>query len=300
MNFNEMKNTILKMQQDNHVDFVKAIISIEKGVDDEKALDTLYNKFMDDDTMDLLDENFNYLIDEMKENGEIRENQAKDSEFTAEQMAEIEKGYAFSTSMYNIKINVDEYKDPKISAEDMKKLRKLLQDMEEEKITIAFDEDNHGEDLAIMEAKFNKIKAKYSSIEEQVNIVGKLASDVKIEQVKGRNGQDFTVANFSVYTKDENGKKTYHNISAYGDKVEAVKDYQKYDFVRIEGLKRHSVGSNGKEYTNIKLNSTKLLKANTQRKESTLGKLEKYKEQVAKEKVKPNEKLGNKKKYREI
>ncbi len=39
------------------------IIKIEKYKDDEKALDTLYNKFMADNTMDLLDENFNYLID---------------------------------------------------------------------------------------------------------------------------------------------------------------------------------------------------------------------------------------------
>ena len=35
----------------------------------KKVLDDLYNRYMDEDTMGLLDENFDYVIDEMRDEG---------------------------------------------------------------------------------------------------------------------------------------------------------------------------------------------------------------------------------------
>ena len=42
MDYKAMRDRIEDMVNDNHRDFVKAIISIEKGVNDESALNKLY------------------------------------------------------------------------------------------------------------------------------------------------------------------------------------------------------------------------------------------------------------------
>lgn len=55
------------MVNDNHRDFVKAIISIEKGINDEGALDKLYDAYMDNDSLNLLNEEFDHMIEELRE-----------------------------------------------------------------------------------------------------------------------------------------------------------------------------------------------------------------------------------------
>ena len=55
------------MVNDNHRDFVKAIISIEKGINDESVLDKLYDAYMDNDSLNLLNEEFDYMIEKLKE-----------------------------------------------------------------------------------------------------------------------------------------------------------------------------------------------------------------------------------------
>lgn len=42
------------MVNDNHKDFVKAIISVEKGINDESTLDKLYDAYMDNDTVNFI------------------------------------------------------------------------------------------------------------------------------------------------------------------------------------------------------------------------------------------------------
>lgn len=53
-----MINQIEDMVSDNHKDFVKTVISMEKGINDERALDKLYEAYMDNDTVNLLHEEF--------------------------------------------------------------------------------------------------------------------------------------------------------------------------------------------------------------------------------------------------
>lgn len=74
MNFKEMKNTINDMINNNYEDFVKALISVEKGINSQEALNILYDQFMDNDGMNLLHEEFDYMIDELVNNGVIKEN----------------------------------------------------------------------------------------------------------------------------------------------------------------------------------------------------------------------------------
>ena len=66
MDFKTMRDRIENMVNDNHRDFVKAIISIEKGVNDESVLDKLYDTYMDDDSLNLLHEEFDYMIEYLR------------------------------------------------------------------------------------------------------------------------------------------------------------------------------------------------------------------------------------------
>ena len=210
MDYKAMRNQIEDMVNDNHKDFVKAIISIEKGINDESALDKLYDAYMDNDTVNLLHEEFDYMIEDLREQGQIKD----------------------------------------------------LPYVQEEKDNL-------------------------------VNIVGNIVEKVDIVERENKNGETFKVANFSVVSKNDEGDKVYHNCSAYGEKSDIPKDFKQGDFVKLFGQIRTSVDDNGKEHTNIRILSSKLLKAKEQmkgqeeKKKSVLGTIKKYQ---AEDKEKPKEK----------
>ena len=210
MDYKAMRNQIEDMVNDNHKDFVKAIISMEKGINDESALDKLYDAYMDNDTVNLLHEEFDYMIEDLREQGQIKD----------------------------------------------------LPYVQEEKDNL-------------------------------VNIVGNIVEKVDIVERENKNGETFKVANFSVVSKNDEGDKVYHNCSAYGEKSDIPKDFKQGDFVKLFGQIRTSVDDNGKEHTNIRVLSSKLLKAKKQmkgqeeKKGSGLGAIKKYQ---AEDKEKPKEK----------
>ena len=57
MDYKAVRDRIEEMENNNHRDFVKAIISIEKGINDESVLDKLYNAYMDNDSLNLINGN---------------------------------------------------------------------------------------------------------------------------------------------------------------------------------------------------------------------------------------------------
>jgi len=168
------------MAKDNYQDFIKAIISYEKGINDKEALDTLYSQFMENDTVNLLHEEFDYMIDELREQGQIKD--------------------------------------------------------------IPYQPDK----------------------DDIVTLVGNVVGKVEAIERENKNGGKFSVVNFSLLAKDENGEKKYHNCSAYGEKGKLAKDFQRGDFVKISGQLRSSIDDNGKEHTNLRVLSTKMLKAREQ------------------------------------
>lgn len=206
MDYKTMRNQIEDMVNDNHKDFIKAIISMEKGINDGSALDKLYDAYMDNDSLNLLHEEFDYMIEDLREQGQIK-------------------------------------------------------------------------DLPYVQEEKNNL----------INIVGK----VDVVERENKNGEVFKVANFSVVSKDNEGNKVYHNCSAYGEKSDIPKDFKQGDFVKLFGQIRISVDDNGKEHSNIRILSSKLLKAKEQmkgqeeKKESVLGAIKKYQ---AEDKEKPKEK----------
>ncbi|MDU1591884.1 MAG: DNA-binding protein, partial [Streptococcus anginosus] len=126
-----------------------------------------------------------------------------------------------------------------------------------------------------------------------VNIVGNIVGKIDVVERENKNGEAFQVVNFSVASKDDEGNKVYHNCSAYGEKGDIPKDFKQGDFVKLFGQIKTSVDDNGKEHTNIRILSSKLLKAKEQmkgrdeKKESVLGAIKKYQ---AEDKEKPKEK----------
>ena|GEM_PF-764030 len=77
-----------------------------------------------------------------------------------------------------------------------------------------------------------------------------------------------------------------------GEKSELPKDFKQGDFVKLFGQIRTSIDDNGKEHSNVRIFSSKLLKAKEQmkgqeeKKESVLGAIKKYQ---AEDKEKPKE-----------
>ena len=126
-----------------------------------------------------------------------------------------------------------------------------------------------------------------------MNIVGNIVGEFETIERENKNGEAFKVKSFSVVSKDNEGNKIYTNCSAYGEKSDIPKDFKQGDFVKLFGQIRTSIDDNGKEHSNIRILSSKLLKAKEQmkgqeeKKESVLGAIKKYQ---AEDKEKPKEK----------
>lgn len=73
MDYKEIKEAIEAMANENYEDFIKGLISFEKGINDIDALDSIYQFYMDNDTQGLLNDEFDYVIDNLKEQGLIQE-----------------------------------------------------------------------------------------------------------------------------------------------------------------------------------------------------------------------------------
>lgn len=181
MEYKDIRENLEEMMNDNYKDFIKALVSIEKGVNDEKALEEVYVLYMNNDTTGLLSDDSDYMIDDMKEQGKIVEN-----------VSDIER------------------KD------------------------------------------------------DLINLVGNIAGKVENLERENANGEKFKVSNFSIVSKDDDGNKVYTNCSAYGDKTKDIENLKQGDFVKIFGQIKTSIDNNGKEYQNVRILSTKLLKSREQ------------------------------------
>ena len=199
MNYKEIKENIETMADENYQEFIKGLISFEKGINEEKALDSIYESYMDNDTQGLLNDEFDYLIDNLKEQGLIQ-------------------GEA----------SIQEERD------------------------------------------------------DLINIVGNIASDIEKLELKNNQGEPFKVVNFTVISNVETGEKVFHNCSAYEDKAKIPEGFKKGDFVKLFGKLRTSIDEEGKEYTNVRILDSKLLKSKErgkgqeEKKESILGAIKKH------------------------
>ena len=73
MDYKTIRDKIEDMANDNYRDFIKAVISLGKGINDENALDKLYEFYMENDSVNLLNEEFDIMIEELREQGQIKD-----------------------------------------------------------------------------------------------------------------------------------------------------------------------------------------------------------------------------------
>ena len=91
MNYDDVRRMIGYIAKDNYEDLVKALVSFENGIYDEKVLDKIFVEFMDCDGVGLLNDYFDHLIDDIQSKNEditVEKNERKvtfyvdqDSEF---------------------------------------------------------------------------------------------------------------------------------------------------------------------------------------------------------------------------
>ena len=63
MEFLETKQMLEEMMQKDYKTFVTALISIEKDITNQEALDMMYQKYMNTDEMHLLNDEFDEIIE---------------------------------------------------------------------------------------------------------------------------------------------------------------------------------------------------------------------------------------------
>ena len=205
MEYKDIRENLEEISKENYKDFIKALIGIEKGIKDENVLDEIYDKYMDNDTISLLSEDFDYMIDDMKEQGKLIENT-------------------------------------------------------------------------------NELEEK----DDLINLVGNIAGKVENLERENANGEKFKVSNFSIVSKDDYGNKIYTNCSAYGDKTKDLENLKQGDFVKIFGQVKTSIDNKRKEHKNVRILSSKLLKAKEQvksqdkDKKSILGQINDFKSKYKK------------------
>ncbi|NLW43058.1 MAG: hypothetical protein GXY89_07995 [Tissierellia bacterium] len=56
MTYNKYKNKIEKMMKEDYENFFKALVSLERNINDEDVLDDMYYNYMDNDDVMLISE----------------------------------------------------------------------------------------------------------------------------------------------------------------------------------------------------------------------------------------------------
>lgn len=317
MNYKGIRDLVEKLGNEHYEDFIKALISYEKGINDMDALDKIYSEFMDSDTVGLLHEDFDYMIDELRERNEISDtDKFEESKYTKEQQKQIDLGkdHNVDTSIYenplynhkqmeqlrlgleykdmNSRIDVSKYADYRISDEYMKDAREILQKIESLSLDKFFS-DSWGQSKEINN-EIDKLKNKLKLVIEEAisshdslkqdnkdekdikEIVGNIAGEIEHLEIRKEGKDPLKITNFTIISNNEEGEKVYTNCSAYGDKTNITKDFNKGDFVKVAGQIRTTKGENGKEYKKLNVISSKLLQAKEQKKESVLGAIKNY------------------------
>lgn len=72
MNYDDVRKMIGYIAKDNYEDLVKALVSFENGIDDKKVLDKIYDEYMKNDNFNLLNDNFDNLLNGFTEPEEYK------------------------------------------------------------------------------------------------------------------------------------------------------------------------------------------------------------------------------------
>ncbi len=128
MNFNEMKNNLEKMANDNYETFIKALIGFEKGIEDKKLLDEVYARYMDNDGYTLLSDEIDKTINELSKddrNVKYENNLEKEVDNTLEEAVNTLK------EIEDLKFQIKEKSHDHFHADSFEQSHQIYEDIKE-------------------------------------------------------------------------------------------------------------------------------------------------------------------------
>lgn len=270
MNYIEIKKVLEDLSKNNHKEFVKGLISFEKGVNDEEILNRIYEEYMNNDEIELLSSNISNRINGTKEIKEAK--QTKNDYWVIE----------FNETDSNFPLSQKSYKGEKVTKKLLDEIKVLDEEISTNYLVNSITNDFTGllkfyfdhivddkvtEHIRIDIGSGNQINApEFAKLEEHLykdkqqkgyyltgNVVGELKY-IKNEKVDVCN---FVICSLNPDTKE----KKYTYCSAYNDKKELLNDLKEGDYVRLLGVYKSTI-QNDKRYTNFNINALYLLNKN--------------------------------------
>lgn len=178
MNFNEMKNNLEKMANDNYETFIKALIGFEKGIEDKKLLDEVYARYMDNDGYALLSDEIDKTINELSKdyrNVKYENNLEKEVDNTLKEIK-------------NLKLQINERELDHYYADSFEQATQITKDIEELKEQLAKAETYlislSGERKEKYTPEYINQKEKKSTNITEVGLNKNINNDKKIEETK--------------------------------------------------------------------------------------------------------------------
>lgn len=178
MDFNEMKNNLEKMANDNYETFIKALIGFEKGIEDKKLLDEVYARYMDNDGYALLSDEIDKTINELSKddrNVKYENNLEKEVDNTLKEIK-------------NLKLQINERELDHYYADSFEQATQITKDIEELKEQLAKAETYlislSGERKEKYTPEYINQKEKKSTNITEVGLNKNINNDKKIEETK--------------------------------------------------------------------------------------------------------------------
>ena len=102
---------------------------------------------------------------------------------------------------------------------------------------------------------------KNEKVNDAVGISGNVVTDPTSKTIVNSNNEEVSAVNFTIVAKNEQGEKEYISCSAYAEKAALPLTFKKGDFVNVFGKIKNTIDQNGKEYRNMRVLASKMLKA---------------------------------------
>lgn len=96
---------------------------------------------------------------------------------------------------------------------------------------------------------------------DAVGISGNVVNDPTSKTIVNSDNEKVSAVNFTIVAKNEQGEKEYISCSAYAEKAALPLTFKKGDFVNVFGKIKNTIDQNGKEYRNMRVLASKMLKA---------------------------------------
>lgn len=102
---------------------------------------------------------------------------------------------------------------------------------------------------------------KNEKVNDAVGISGNVVTEPTSKTIVNSNNEEVSAVNFTIVAKNEQGEKEYISCSAYAEKADLPLTFKKGDFVNVFGKIKNTIDKNGKEYRNMRVLASKMLKA---------------------------------------